>query len=85
MGRIDWIEIEHLPEEWKDGRRLLLAGGSFYCDALKREVTDPITAQWSNGWWLIVGTQGGYDCVFYESPTHFAEINAPDQILRGSE
>lgn len=77
MGRIEWLPIKDMPEEMKDGRRVLLAGGYFFCEALERRVTDPVSCQWWEGDWLIAGTEGGYVCVFYSGPTHFAEINAP--------
>ncbi|WP_343518074.1 hypothetical protein [Sphingomonas sp.] len=77
MGRIEWLEIEHLPEEMKDGRRLL---GWHGVETLIR---------WADKFADVYGdtSAGWYDMVLDRrvQPTHFAEINAPDQILRGSE
>lgn len=74
MGRIEWLPIEDLPEEMKDGRDVLAWGRD-----------GAVVVYWVESSGLGAVSHWVSESGFIERPTHFAEINAPDQILRGSE
>lgn len=81
--KIEWKPIADIPDALKDGRWLLLKGGSIpYCwdgDSLPPLVS----AQWSTwlnnqtvaGHWHFAWYDGGY-YGGYVDPTHYAEIEA---------
>ena len=77
MGNIDWLPIEDMPEEMKDGRWLLLwlpgeywATGSNYAVGFWGEDDE-------GGDWLAADTDSKSMTAFGDRPTHFAEINPP--------
>lgn len=66
MGNIDWLPISELPEEFKDGRDVLLWRG-----AAKRSVV----AHWRGDIGAWTSIHGGWTVL----ATHFAEISPPGE------
>ena len=77
LGRIDWIPIEEMPDEFKDGRDVLLGSRAWQLWG---------SGAFNNGRWTVScggevpwegdGDRGGLKDLPFD-PTHFAEINAP--------
>ena len=69
MGRIDWLPIEELTDELKDGRNLLIwILDDFYIGSANVDPDDG-----SIRWWL-----DGEAEPITDQPTHFAELNRPE-------
>ena len=66
MGTIDWSQISELPDEFKDGRDLLVWNGG--C---------AIEANWYNNFGNGVAGWRDGDHRRLDSVTHFAELNPP--------
>ena len=71
-----WQPIDSAP---RDGRVVLLAGGSFFCEAREERMRTPFTAAWDEDDWLIVGKESGYVCAVYTDPTHWMPLPPPPQ------
>lgn len=74
MGIIEWLPIADLPDEFKDGRQVLLWCGESGADV----GTWSSDSHWSDediqagGYWEAL-----YECAKITGVTHFAEITPP--------
>lgn len=69
MGRIDWLPIEELTDELKDGRELLIwILDDFHIGSANVDPDDG-----SIRWWIDIEAEPITD-----QPTHFAELNPPN-------
>lgn len=72
MGRIEWIPIEGLPEEFKDGRAVLI----WVPNLLDwPDSASPVSVYWDEGMGWCSNALPGFTP--RGDPTHFAEINEP--------
>lgn len=78
---MEWQPIETAP---KDGTRIILFGGEYWCD-WQREVKGPAIAAWINSpdrpdkWdkcWTVAAAESGYEGAFYDNPTHWLPLDA---------
>lgn len=74
---------EPIETALRDGTIVLLAGGRFFCEAREHYVSTPTTAAWYGGFWLIVGTEGGYVCPGYDGPTHWMPLPPVPEVTHG--
>lgn len=69
MGHVEWIPIAEMPEEFKDGREVLLWRGF---SAVEKWTS--FARRYQDDAWGWSGGQEADDCA---PATHFAEINPP--------
>jgi hypothetical protein len=66
-----WFDISTAP---KDGTIIQLGGGKFFCEARDCDISEPVSASWTEDFWLMGGTEGGYVCISYNDPTHWRPL-----------
>ncbi len=69
-----WFDISTAP---KDGTMIQLGGGKFFCEARDCDISEPVSASWTEDFWLMGGTEGGYVCISYRDPTHWRPLPPP--------
>ena len=75
---IGWRPIDTAP---KNGRPVLLGGGSFYCESRKPtgSTRHPMVATWDGYGWLIVGIDSGCKEITYDDPRFWMPLeDLPD-------